>query len=85
MKSGVEHLAQHPGWKTTKKESKYQFGKKESKPEEVKIVLTLEELNALIDKMDDALDGDSNDYEHDVLFQTRDELAEMSTDPDRRR
>jgi hypothetical protein len=64
--------------------SKYQFGKKEPKPEDVKIVLTLKELNDLIDKMDDALDGDSNDYEHDVLFATRDTLSEFTSDPDRR-
>jgi hypothetical protein len=55
------------------------------KPEDIKVVLSLKELNDIIDKMDDALDGDSNDYEHDVLYMTREELAEFSSDPDRRR
>jgi hypothetical protein len=66
------------------KMSKYQYGKKEPKPEDIKVTLTLKELNDLIDKMDDALDGDSNDYEHDVLYATRDTLSEYTSDPDRR-
>lgn len=53
-------------------------------PEDIKVTLTLKELNDLIDKMDDALDGNSNDYEHDVLFMTRDTLSEYTSDPDRR-
>lgn len=50
----------------------------------IKVSMTLRELNALIDKADKALDGDSNDAEHDALYALRETLADMSTDPDRR-
>lgn len=46
--------------------------------------MTLTELNQLIDRADKALDGDSNDEEHDALYEIREAMAEMSTDPDRR-
>ena len=48
------------------------------------VTMRLTELNALIDKADRALDGDSNDAEHDALYDLRETLAEMSTDPNRR-
>jgi hypothetical protein len=60
--------------------SRFQFGK--TSTESIKI--TVKELNALIDKADKALDGDSNDAEHDALYSLRETLSEMSQDPDRR-
>ena len=51
----------------------------------IEILLKLSEVNALIDEADKALDGDSNDAEHDALYALREKLAEFSTDPDRRR
>ena len=80
-KSGVEYLAQHPGWKTTKKKSKYQAGETDVKPEDIEVILTLQELNDLIDKMDDGLDSGT---EYDTLFGVRDTLSEYTSDPDRR-
>jgi hypothetical protein len=63
--------------------SQYQFGR-EPKPGE-RVVIDLKELVALIDKADAALDGDSNDAEHDALYSIRETLAELSTDPNARR
>jgi len=48
------------------------------------VLLSLDEINSLVDKADKALDGDSNDTEHDTLYLIREILADMSTDPDRR-
>ncbi|MGB8834095.1 MAG: hypothetical protein WCC95_18235 [Candidatus Sulfotelmatobacter sp.] len=48
------------------------------------VALSLAEVNALVDQADKALDGDSNDDEHDALYSIREQLAEMSTDPYRR-
>lgn len=60
--------------------SPYAFGK----PQRGNVTLTLAELNALIDRADKALDGDSNDAEHDALYTLRETLAKYSTDPERR-
>ena len=49
------------------------------------VTVTLAELNALIDQADKALDGDSNDAEHDALYAIRETMAEYSTDPERRK
>ena len=62
--------------------SRFAFGKAAAKREVVKLKLT--ELNALIDQADKALDGDSNDAEHDALYAIREALAEYSLDPARR-
>ena len=48
------------------------------------VTLTLAEVNKLVDIADKALDGDSNDDEHDALYLIRERLADMSTDPERR-
>jgi hypothetical protein len=48
-------------------------------------VIDLKKLVALIDKADDALDGDSNDAEHDALYYIREAPADLSTDPYARR
>jgi hypothetical protein len=50
-------------------------------PEDIKVTLTLKELNDLIDKMDDGLDSGT---EYDTLFGVRDTLSEYTSDPDRR-
>jgi hypothetical protein len=62
--------------------SKYKDGK--TKKNQL-VILSLPELNALIDSADKALDGDSNDAEHDALYSIREHLADMSSDPQRRR
>ena len=64
--------------------SRYQSGRREPKPGE-HVVLDLKDLNALIDQADAALDGDSNDAEHDALYSIREQLANLSQDPDARR
>ena len=72
MKSGVEHLAQHPGWKT--QEAKGQYVKIEAK-----------ELEALVTQANDALDGGMcEDFTVDTLYCLRDALVELVEDPDRR-
>jgi hypothetical protein len=63
--------------------SQYQFGR-EPRPGE-KVILTLTKLNHLIDVADIALDGDSNDAEHDALYYIREALANLSQDPNARR
>lgn len=60
----------------------YAFGKPPKRSEQVAIKLFA--LNALIDIADRALDGESNDAEHDALYSIRETLAEYSTDPQRR-
>lgn len=62
--------------------SKYQFGSEPKGSENVTVKLV--ELNRLIDLADAALDGDSNDAEHDALYSIRESLADYTTDPYRR-
>jgi uncharacterized protein with von Willebrand factor type A (vWA) domain len=50
-------------------------------PEDIKVTLTLKELNDLIDKAEDGMDSGSD---FDVLFGIRDTLVEFTSDPDRR-
>lgn len=63
--------------------SGYQYGRDSKLGAHLEIDLA--ELNALIDEADAALDGDSNDAEHDALYSIREKLAELSTDPNARR
>ena len=49
------------------------------------IVVTPSELVALMQTADEALNGDSNDAEHDALYELREELSEIFEDPNRRR
>ena len=56
----------------------------ESKSNEV-VAIPLAELNGLIDQADAALDGDSNDTEHDALTALREALAEYSQSATHRR
>jgi hypothetical protein len=42
-----------------------------------KIVVTAGELVALLNEADEALDGDSNDAEHDALYSIRESLSEI--------
>jgi hypothetical protein len=65
--------------------SRFKFGTlSDEQIAKIKVTLLLEELNALIDRADQALDGNSNDDEHDALYLIREKLAGMSTDPERR-
>lgn len=72
MKSGVEYLAQHPGWKT-KPDNKEQYVKIEVK-----------QLESLIVKATDALEAFGEDFIMDTLYSLRDTLQELIEDPDRR-
>jgi len=47
------------------------------------IKLAPAELVALMDEADEALNGDSNDAEHDALFSLREQLSEIFEDPTR--
>jgi cytochrome c2 len=64
--------------------SESRFANGTAKPGET-VTITLDELNELIDRADVALDGYSNDEEHDALFWIREELSEYLEDPDRRK
>jgi len=46
--------------------------------------VALAELNIIVDAADKALDGNSNDAEHDALCGIREKLAGWTTDPERR-
>jgi hypothetical protein len=50
----------------------------------VKIQVTPEELVQSIKRADKALNGDSNDAEHDALYELREWLSEVLEDPERR-
>jgi hypothetical protein len=62
--------------------SKYTFGREANDNEFVAI--PLKDLNALIDLADSALDGNSNDAEHDALYNLRETLADWSQEPEAR-
>lgn len=51
----------------------------------VKIELTPEEVVRRMKEADEALNGDSNDAEHDSLYALREWLSEILEDPDRRK
>lgn len=51
----------------------------------VKITLTPDEVVRRIKQADRALNGDSNDAEHDALHDLREWLSEIFEDPDRRK
>jgi len=50
----------------------------------VKIEITPSELVDLMKDADQALNGDSNDEEHDALYRIRRWMSEVVEDPDRR-
>lgn len=50
----------------------------------VKIQITPEELIRRIKNADRALNGDSNDAEHDALYELREWLSDILEDPERR-
>lgn len=50
----------------------------------VRIKVSPRELMILMNHADEALNGDSNDAEHDALYDIRQELSEIFEDPDRR-
>lgn len=50
----------------------------------VKIVLTPEEVVRRMKQADEALNGDSNDAEHDALYALREWLSDVFEDPERR-
>jgi len=51
----------------------------------VRIQMTPEEIVALMDEADKALNGDSNDAEHDALYSIREQLSGIFEEPSRRR
>ena len=51
----------------------------------VKIVLSPKEILKQMGEADKALNGDSNDDEHDALHSLREWLSDIFEDPDRRR
>lgn len=53
--------------------------------EGVKILVTPKELVERMSAADKALNGDSNDAEHDALFDLREWLSEVFEDPARRK
>ena len=52
--------------------------------EGVKIVLTPKEIMERMDLADKALNGESNDAEHDALYSLREWLSDIFEDPERR-
>jgi len=50
----------------------------------VKIMVTPEEIVRRMKQADRALNGDSNDAEHDALYDLREWLSEIFEDPERR-
>ncbi len=71
-KSGVEYLAQHPGWKTMEsKDGQY-------------VKIEVKQLEALIIQATDALEAFGEDFMMDTLYSLRDTLQELVEDPDRR-
>jgi len=54
------------------------------KEPDANITVTRHELLKLCIEADKALDGDSNDAEHDALYSLRESLSEFLEDPERR-
>lgn len=48
-----------------------------------RIWLTPKEIMSMMTRMDEVLNGDSNDDEHEMLYLIREELSELSEDPER--
>lgn len=82
MKSGVEYLAQHPGWKTIRKDGTAKTLRQ--KPEGLYVKVEVKELESLLVRATDALEAFGEDLVYDALYSLRDSLAEIVEDPDRR-
>lgn len=62
------------------KKSPYTFEREA--PDNEYVLIPLAKLNKLIDWADRALDSDSNDHEHNTLYNLREELANFSLKAD---